>query len=97
MVDNVNRWRGEVGLPKVPDLNAQPVKQAAVGAHEAALLDFAAPDPAAPGAKASAIAMVPLGRDVWFLKLIGPAKTVADQRANFDAFLKSLQFGEAGE
>ena len=37
------------------------------------------------------------GGDMWFVKLLGPAKTVSDQRANFDAFLQSLQFGEAGE
>jgi hypothetical protein len=37
------------------------------------------------------------GADVWFFKLLGPSKTVTDQQANYNAFLQSLKFGEAGE
>ena len=91
MVQNINRWRGEVGLPPVTDEGQQPVRKITLAGREAALLNFDAAD------KSSVVALAPLGREAWFFKLIGPGKTVADQRANFDAFLQSLQFGEAGE
>jgi hypothetical protein len=90
-IQNINRWRGEVGLATVTDETAQPRRKITVAGREAALLNFDGPD------RSSTVALVPLGREAWFFKLIGPAKTVADQRANFDAFLQSLQFGEAGE
>jgi len=97
MIDNVNRWRREVKLAAISDLGAQPVRRSDFAGHPAATFTFDPGNAAAPDARASSVAMIPLGRDVWFFKLIGPAKTVADQRASFDAFLQSLQFGEAGE
>ena len=91
MLDNINRWRREVGLPDTKDEGEQPVRKITLAGHDAALLSFDGPD------QSSSVALVPLGREAWFFKLKGPSKTVADQRANFDAFLQSLQFGEAGE
>jgi hypothetical protein len=96
MLENVNRWRREIGLPAATDIGAQPVTEIQVGGKPAPIFDFE-PPAASPDARRSSVAMVESGADVWFLKLIGPAKTVADQRANFVEFLKTLQFGEAVE
>jgi hypothetical protein len=87
MLDNVNRWRGEVGLPPTDDENKENVSAAQVAGANTLLFDFAGPD------RRSNVAMLVKGRDVWFVKIIGPPKAVGDQRANFDAFLQSLQFG----
>ncbi len=95
MLANVNRWRGEVGLPPSTDEKNESLQEVQVGGSPCIVFDFAGPESA--DAKRSNVAMLVKGADVWFVKLIGPAKTVADQRANFDAFLQSLQFGEAGE
>lgn len=96
LADNINRWRGEVGLPPAENAADVPFGVTRVGGEAAAIYEFA-PPAAGPDAKHSFIAIVPKGANAWFFKLIGPAKTVTDQRANFDAFLQSLQFGEAGE
>ena len=100
ILDNVNRWRREVGLPPTQDETQENFREVrtAAGAR-AVVFDFApAGDPAAaPGARRSFVAMLPQGGEMWFVKLIGPPKTVADQRASYDAFLQSLEFGEAGE
>jgi hypothetical protein len=89
MLDNVNRWRGEVGLPPTDDENKENVQAAQVAGANTLLFEF-------PGAdRRSYVAMLVKGRDVWFVKMIGPAKPVADQRPNFEAFLQSLQFGVA--
>jgi hypothetical protein len=31
--------------------------------------------------------------DLWFIKLTGPSDLVTAERGNFDAFVKSLEFG----
>ena len=38
-------------------------------------------------------AIVPYGDRTWFFKLTGPADLVEKQKPNFEAFLKSVQFG----
>jgi hypothetical protein len=93
---NIERWRGEVGLPPSTDVAKEQFRPATIGGEPAYVFDFAPPAPA-PDARRSFVGIVPKGANVWFFKLIGPAKTVTEQQANFDAFLQSLQFGEAGE
>jgi hypothetical protein len=100
MLANVNRWRGEVGLPPTTDEHNEQFAQSQIAGATAIVFDFdgtKAPGVDAAKAKRSYVAMLAKGADVWFIKLLGPAKTVTDQRANYDAFLQSLQFGEAGE
>jgi hypothetical protein len=36
------------------------------------------------------VAIASTGDDLWFFKLTGPDELVTKERANFDAFLKSL-------
>jgi hypothetical protein len=100
MLNNINRWRGEVDLPPTTDEHNESLVQSQIAGANAIVFDFdgsKAPgaDPAT--AKRSYVAMLAKGADVWFVKLKGPAKAVTDQKANYDAFLQSLQFGEAGE
>jgi hypothetical protein len=100
MLANVNRWRREVGLPETSDEHNEQFTQSQIAGATAIVFDFdgtKVPGVDAAKAKRSYVAMLAKGADVWFIKLLGPAKTVAEQRANFDAFLQSLQFGEAGE
>jgi hypothetical protein len=100
---NFNRWRQEVGLSPIDDVGKQPFDKTTIPSGNVAFFEFVAPEnasstsTAADGPKRSYVAMLAKGGEVWFFKLIGPAKTVADQRTNFDSFLKSIQFGEAGE
>jgi hypothetical protein len=39
------------------------------------------------------VAMIEVGDQVWFFKLVGPTAAVAQQQAAFDEFLKSVKFG----
>jgi hypothetical protein len=90
MLENVNRWRSEVGLPASENELNENAGKLVSGDLIGVVFDFAGPQ------KRSYVAMFRKGADMWFVKLIGPAKTVEAQRGNYDAFLKSLQFGEAG-
>lgn len=96
MLDNVNRWRREVGLPPTDDEFKENVREIQAAGASTLVFDFAGPRTPA-GEKRSYVAMLKQGPDIWFFKLIGSAETVAGQQANFDAFLQSLKFGEAGE
>lgn len=87
---NVNRWRGQVGLPPIQQNDKQESKSVVVGGADALLFDLAGPE------KRMLVAWVPKGNDWWFFKLTGPSDVIAQQQAQFDAFLKSVQFS-AGE
>jgi hypothetical protein len=96
MLVNVNRWRGEVGLPPTDDEHKETVREAKIAGEQSIVFEFAGPG-TGDGAARSYVAMLVKGRDMWFFKLLGPDKSVADQRANFDSFLQSLEFEASGK
>lgn len=88
--DNINRWRMQVGLESVEDpQQANPPAALLVDGREAQLFDFAGPQ------QRMLVAMVPADAETWFFRLSGPPGLVADQSGEFEAFLKSVQFGAA--
>ena len=92
LVDNINRWRQQVGLPPVADEGAAKPENGTVGGSAAKLYDFSGAD-----AKRNRIAMVETaGGDVWFFRFFGPADLVEAQRGNLDAFLQSVKFDSQG-
>lgn len=97
---NVRRWRGEVGLPALPDAELKatmtPIK---IGGVTAQLVDAT---PSATDATQSQIeratlaAMLTRGDTIWFFKLTGNRDLVAAQRNHFESFLKSVRFAGPG-
>jgi hypothetical protein len=85
--DNVNRWRGQIGLPPANEntLNSQ------IASLKAADTTFATTDIA--GAKARTIAAW-TRRDgrVWFFKATGPNAAVEKEKPNFVKFIESVRF-----
>jgi hypothetical protein len=89
-LDNVNRWRRELGL--------EPVEQSGVSSEavtvdgsEGKLFDLA-------GASArTVVAMIPHNSAMWFFKIRGDAEVVGAARAAFSDFLKSVHFSGAVE
>ena len=91
---NVNRWRGQVGLEPLDEAAltklAEKIEIAVIPAQ---LYDVTG---TAPGSgDAQRILGVILHRDetAWFFKVTGDADLAAKQKANFTAFLKSVEFG----
>ena len=85
--DNVNRWRGQIGLPPVDEniVNSQ------IASLKAADTIFATTDIA--GAKARTIAAwTRHDGHVWFFKATGPNAAVEKERPNFVKFIESVRF-----
>ncbi len=94
-LDNINRWRGQVGLGPVKENEPQPSQPIKVGDAEGTMYDLVGPgDPQR--ASHMIVAWVPKGDDWWFFKLVGPDNVVTQQQDAFENFLKSIQFVEPG-
>jgi hypothetical protein len=84
---NVNRWRGQAGLPAV---DAAGLEQA-VSRTEQNGLRLTLVDAGGTGANRILAAMVPYGDGTWFFKLTGPDALVAREKPAFLAFLQTVR------
>ncbi len=89
-LDNVNRWRGQVGLPPInAEELAKTVEKVEIAGLEGKLVDLAGADTDKPRMLAAF-----LYRDnmAWFFKMLGDNALVAKQKPVFVGFLKKLTF-----
>lgn len=92
-LNNVNRWRGQVGqAPVTQEELAKLAEKVDIGGAEGALYDQAGQNAAA-GEKSRILAAL-LHRDdgTWFFKMTGDDELVAQQKPALVEFLKSLHF-----
>ncbi|HEV2331406.1 MAG TPA: hypothetical protein VGY56_21700 [Verrucomicrobiae bacterium] len=90
---NVNRWRGQVGLPAAPDDELQNAAQnVQAGGQPASLFDISGQSPS--GNHPTRILGAVQHRDgtTWFIKMTGDAALVEQQKPTFIKFLQSLNF-----
>jgi hypothetical protein len=90
---NVNRWRGQVGLPPASDdalQNAAETVQA--GGQPAALFDLAGVNAASGETNRIVAAIQHRDATAWFFKMTGDANLVEQQKPVFVDFLKTLSF-----
>jgi hypothetical protein len=97
---NVNRWRGEVGLSAVTDMELPKVTEKIdMDGGQAVLVD-AIPDTSQPeqsqADRGTLAAMLKSGDTIWFFKLTGSRDVVATERDHFKEFLKSVRFNASG-
>ena len=96
-LNNVNRWRGQVGLPPVPaDELPKLSEKVDVGGFEGELFDL---NGTAASGDATRVLATIVHRDdaVWFFKVTGDDELVANQKPAFVEFLKSLKFGVSSD
>jgi len=86
---NVNRWRGQAGLPPVDEagLDAVTTQLTSHGLH------FVATDAAGPAPAATRIVavLVPWQGSTWFFKLTGPNEAVGRAKAAFLDFIQTVE------
>lgn len=98
LLANLNRWRGQVGLPPVADAADQPMATVDVDGIAARVVELVGPAAEGAPARALAVALVrqPGADRTWYLRLAGPAPAVAAQREGFLGFVRSLRFPAHG-
>lgn len=93
---NVNRWRGQVGLPEAtPDELQKMAEQAEVGGQPAKLYDIAGHNPGSDSTTRILAVIQHHDNMTWFFKMTGDAGFVEQQKPAFVAFLKSLKLTAA--
>jgi hypothetical protein len=95
-LDNVNRWRGQVGLPSVSEAELTKLALPVEIAGQSANLYEQAGSNAGSGEKSRILAAI-TRRDgtAWFFKMTGDDGLVAEQKPAFIEFLKSVSFPAA--
>ena len=90
---NVNRWRGQVGLPEVEASGLTKVTRPLETAGGAGtLVDFTGTD-VKTGESARLVAVtVPHGADTWFYKLLGDGPVVEKEKDNFVKFVQTVHY-----
>ncbi|MHB8523987.1 MAG: hypothetical protein ACYDH9_24960 [Limisphaerales bacterium] len=99
-LDNVNRWRGMIGLaPITAEDSARQAEKVKIGSAEGHLFDMVSTEAKIDDKYRARIlgAMLQRGGTTWFFKMTGDDATVADAKAAFKEFLQSVSFAEAPE
>src|SRR5215475_6053985 len=96
-IDNVNRWRGQLGLAHVSEAEfAKLGEKVHVGGEEGKRYDMAGQN-AGSGEKNRMIAAIVRRPDgAWFFKMVGDDALVAEQKSAFVEYLKSFSFPSSG-
>lgn len=88
---NVNRWRGQIGLPALDDASLSAARKVvATRAGKVSLYDFESEGQAKTRMVAGLLETAE--GNTWFLKMVGDAGPVAASRAPFVHFLETLHF-----
>ena len=92
ILDNINRWRGQVGLPPVANENDQRKQPMQLAGNPAVFFDLSGPGTAENPNQRMLLVMTMVNNDVWFFKMTGEQQFVVSEKSKFDEFLKSIQF-----
>ena len=92
LVDNYNRWRGQVGLGPIADQSEAHSQSGSVGGLPAMFVTFVGPEATGGASKEVIVAMTIVGADDWFIKMVGPQPIVSAEQNAFRQFANSLKF-----
>jgi hypothetical protein len=86
-LDNVNRWRQQIGLADVDAAELNSI----IAPFQSKQINFSTADMIGPNSRTLAAWVRREGRS-WFFKLTGPKDAVEKQKPNFVRFLQSIRF-----
>jgi hypothetical protein len=96
-IDNVNRWRSQVGLAAVSEAELAKVgEMVKVGREEGRLYDMAGQNSGSGEKNRILAAIVRRADAAWFFKMVGDDGVVAEQKSAFVEYLKSFAFPSGG-
>ena len=86
---NVNRWRGQIGLPSMDEISTVTFD---VPGGQAQLVDLSGKDTQSGRPSEIIGVIVTLPNQTWFYKLMGDPSVVAVQKSAFTEFVKGVQY-----
>jgi hypothetical protein len=93
LLDNVNRWRNDLGLERISEEDLQKEQgQIEVDGKSAPYVDLAGAEDARPRRRVLAVGVI-RGNQVWYLTMKGPDAVVGKHKSEFEDFVKSVRFG----
>lgn len=93
LLENVNRWRGQIQLGPIKDEQLKKdVQELRVGGVLGHYTDLIGRGSAKAPPERIIGAIVTRGKQTWFFKMRGPVEPVGQQKAAFDEFLKTVRF-----
>lgn len=97
-LDNVNLWRGQVGLEPATEADLPKLGQSVeIDGSPATLYDFSGTPSGKSAPERVLAASLDRSGAEWFFKMAGDAATVTAQKDTFVGFLKSVHFHAPGE
>ncbi|WP_404420952.1 hypothetical protein [Nibricoccus sp. IMCC34717] len=88
LLDNINRWRGQVQLKPVTAAQLPAESETLQsGALKLVIVDLPSPD----GKSRILGAIAEVGPNSWFFKMTGPSATVTEAKPDFLAFLQTIK------
>ncbi|MEZ6185897.1 MAG: hypothetical protein R3F62_12920 [Planctomycetota bacterium] len=88
LLQNVNRWRRQIGLAPVLRIEDQPLSELVVDGLAATRVDLDGPE------QSLRVVLIPRDGQTWFVKLVGPPAAVAAETERFAHFAQTLRFEE---
>lgn len=95
VLQNINRWRGQVGLAPVEQYEQQPMTPITVADQLAGLIDLSAPEGVGASLERLLVVFIPRQDQglTWYFKMSGPSATLDEQKEAFTHFVESVGFG----
>lgn len=95
LVANVNRWRGQIGLPEVSEMQLQrDLQETAVAGKRCPYVDLIGAESAMPNRLRLIAVVARYGEWIWYFKMMGDPELVEQQQSSFKTFLRSVRFAE---
>jgi|SRR5581483_5326464 len=94
MAANINRWRGQLGLPSVADQAGMDklVSELNIAGGKASCIDMSGTSQATGKAARVVAVIVPREGETWFYKLMGDSGLVEKEKAAFVQFVQTVKY-----
>lgn len=92
LLQNINRWRGHVGLEPTTDPAAHKPRQVTVAGLDGFAFDFEGVAKDGEPAKKQIVALTSQGNMFWFVRFIGPKELIDAQQKSFEKLLTDARF-----
>jgi hypothetical protein len=94
LLANVNRWRGQINLEPISEQELRgAAKSIEISGNQGQFFDILGSESVGPRRQRILAVVAQRGDNTWFIKMIGSAALVEEQKPSFERFVHSIKFG----